>query len=137
MLKNPFAGTWVYRSYLNQPDMPEFGEGTFRIEDSPLGTFAGTLEMPVAKPTLDLKLRGASQLGNPFHARFQGTGLPGTGTAGWIYDYEAYLIPAWPNGVDQVTAMVGSVIRTVPHDGQPAGLVASFLAVAVTKGEKG
>jgi hypothetical protein len=68
--------------------------------------------------------------------RFQGTGI----VAGeqWIYDYEGYLVPDWPNGVQQRAAIVGSVVRTIPHsgavkDGQktiaPAGVVASFYAV--------
>ena len=43
----------------------------------------------------------------------------------WIF------VPIWPNGVDQRAAIVGSVIRTVPHNnGQArAGYVASFIAV--------
>ena len=42
-----------------------------------------------------------------------------------------WLIPAWPNSVDQRPSIVGSVIRTVPHsNGQfKAGEVASFIAV--------
>jgi hypothetical protein len=41
------------------------------------------------------------------------------------------LIPIWPNGVDQRPAIVGSVIRMVPHsNGQArAGYIASFIAV--------
>ena len=60
----------------------------------------------------------------------------------WIYDYQGYLIPHWPNGVDERPAIVGSVIRTIPHSGSappgggpppinPAGVVASFYAVRV------
>jgi hypothetical protein len=30
----------------------------------------------------------------------------------------------WPNGVNQVPAFTGSVIRAKPHNGQPAGIVA-------------
>jgi len=53
----------------------------------------------------------------------------------WIYDYHAYLVPHWPNGVGQIAALVGSVIRTIPHSASqpgtvsPAGVVASFYAV--------
>lgn len=130
MSDNPFAGKWIYRSFLNQPSMPEFGEGTFTFDDSPLGHLSGTLLMPVDSPTLQLNLRGNFQLGTPFAARFQGVGIEGTGTAGWIYDYIGYYIPDWPDGVDQVPAFVGSVIRTVAHGPQsPAGVVASFIAV--------
>jgi hypothetical protein len=33
----------------------------------------------------------------------------------------------WPKGVDQRPALVGSVFRTVPHNGAPAGVTASFI----------
>ncbi|HTQ79484.1 MAG TPA: hypothetical protein VMM92_05785 [Thermoanaerobaculia bacterium] len=129
-MSNPFAGKWIYRSYLNEPSMPEFGEGTLSFDDSALGLISGTLWMPIDKPNLELKLRGNYQLGTPFQIRFQGVGVPGTGTTGWIYDYIGYLVPAWPDGVGQVSAIVGSVIRTVAHGaGSPAGVVASFIAV--------
>jgi hypothetical protein len=58
-----------------------------------------------------------------------GTGRRGTGTEGWEYDYHGQLAYQWPNGVNQVPALVGSVIRAKPHDGAPAGYVASFIAV--------
>lgn len=130
MSDNPFAGSWIYRSFLNEPSMPVFGEGTLVFDDSPLGLLTGKLSMPDNGQVLVLDLRGNFQLGTPFRARFQGVGIPNTGTAGWIYDYLGYFIPAWPNGVDQVPAFVGSVIRTVPHGpGSPAGVVASFIAI--------
>lgn len=52
----------------------------------------------------------------------------------WVYDYIGYVVPPWPNGIDQRPAIVGSVIRTIPHSGgqpgtlNPAGVVASFYA---------
>ena len=81
-----------------------------------------------------LKLTGAASYGNPFALRFEGVGATsGTIENGkpWIYDDQGYLIPSWPNGVDQRPAIVGSVIRMVTHsDGQAkAGFVASFIAV--------
>jgi hypothetical protein len=53
------------------------------------------------------------------------TGRPGTVTAGWQYDYYANLAHPWPNGINQVPALVSSVIRAK----LPAGYVASFIAV--------
>lgn len=58
----------------------------------------------------------------------------------WIYDYIGWLVPVWPNSNAQLqrAAMVGSVVRTVPHSSNggtaPAGVVASFYAVRVGDG---
>jgi hypothetical protein len=66
--------------------------------------------------------------------RFQGKGV--VGGEQWIYDYIGWLVPVWPNSTDrlEVPAIVGSVVRTIPHSGSgggtnPAGVVASFYAV--------
>jgi hypothetical protein len=58
-----------------------------------------------------------------------GMGRAGTPTAGWEYDYHGWLAYQWPNGKDQVPAIVGSVVRAKPHGNAPAGYVASFVAV--------
>jgi hypothetical protein len=75
-----------------------------------------------------LRLTGTSSVGTPFAVRFQGIG-EGSDAEGWVYDYVGYLVPAWPNGVDQRPALVGSVVRTVAHGANPAGMVASWIAV--------
>ena len=92
-----------------------------------------SLKGTIGGPSWSLTLKGARAYGNPMHARFQGVGQ--VKGEQWIYDYEGYLVPDWPNGVDQIAAIVGSVIRTIPHSGSqpgtvnPAGVVASFYAV--------
>ena len=135
MSDNPFVGTWAYRSFLNDADVNkafndlEFGRGTIVIEEAPMQSLKGT----IGGPSWSLTLKGARAYGNPMHARFQGVGQ--VKGEQWIYDYEGYLVPDWPNGVDQIAAIVGSVIRTIPHSGDqpgtvnPAGVVASFYAV--------
>ena len=135
MSDNPFVGTWTYRSFLNDADVNkpfndlEFGRGTIVIEEAPMQSLKGT----IGGPSWSLTLKGARAYGNPMHARFQGVGQ--VKGEQWIYDYEGYLVPDWPNGVDQIAAIVGSVIRTIPHSGSqpgtvnPAGVVASFYAV--------
>lgn len=135
MSDNPFVGTWTYRSLLNDPDVNkafndlEFGRGTIVVEDAPMQILKGT----IGGPGWSLALQGAREYGNPMHARFQGTGI--VGGEQWIYDYDGYLVPQWPNGINQVPAIVGSVIRTIPHSGgqagtvSPAGVVCSFYAV--------
>jgi hypothetical protein len=135
MSDNPFVGSWTYRSFLNDPDVSkqfndlEFGRGTIVIEEAPMQALAGT----IGGPGWSLTLKGARSYGDPMHARFQGVGI--IGGEQWIYDYTGYLVPDWPNGVGQVAAIVGSVIRTIPHSGgqpgtvAPAGVVGSFFAV--------
>ncbi len=74
-----------------------------------------------------MTVKGTVHFGDPFHLRFQGRGIEGTDTAGWVYDYNAYLVPAWMEGVNQIPSIVGSVIRTEPHGQAKAGVVASFI----------
>jgi hypothetical protein len=135
MHDNPLVGSWTYRSFLNDPDIGtafndlEFGRGTIIIEEGPMAALKGT----IGGPGWSLALKGSRAYGSPMQVRFQGTGV--VGGAQWIYDYEGWLVPDWPNGVGQVPAIVGSVIRTIPHPGDgagvvnPAGVVCSFYAV--------
>lgn len=99
------------------------------------------LKGTIGGPGWSLDLKGAREYGNPMHVRFQGKGV--INGEEWIYDYDGYLVPAWPNGVQQVPAIVGSIVRTVPHSGSPpkdggpapihpAGVVASWYAVKVS-----
>jgi len=136
--QNAFVGKWTYRSFINNPaevgnDAQKalaliFGEGQITISPSEFGTLMGVVTFGAEFP---LDLKGWTAYGTPFTTRFQGVGRKGTQTEGWIYDYLGYLVPNWPNGVDQRAAIVGSVIRTVPHSGgkAKAGVVASFIAV--------
>jgi hypothetical protein len=130
-MTGPFVGSWSYRSFQNNPDLTvsfdslRFGAGTLVLAESTVGQLSGTL----GGTGWSLALAGHYTYGNPNHARFQGSGE--IGGERWVYDYVGYLVPAWPNGVGQVPAIVGSIVRTVPHsDGQAtAGFVASFIAV--------
>jgi hypothetical protein len=135
MSDNPFVGRWTYRSLLNDPDIGtdfdnlEFGRGEIVIAEAPMQLLVGT----IGGPGWSLALKGSRAYGSPMQVRFQGVGIVGRDQ--WVYDYEGVLVPAWPNGVDQRPAIVGSVVRTVPHSGStpgtesPAGVVASFYAV--------
>ena len=127
-------GTWTYRSFLSNPDMNtdfdslEFGRGNIRIDPSPLNVFSGV----IYGDGWSLTLQGSSNFGNPVTLRFQGRGL--VGGEEWIYDYEGYVINPWPNGIDQVPAIVGTIVRTIPHSSgsggtAPAGVVAQWIAV--------
>ena len=139
MSDNPFVGTWTYRSLLNDPDVNtdfdklEFGRGTLVITASSSDTLGGT----IGGPGWSLDLHGSIGYGSPAQVRFQGRGL--VNGEEWVYDYIGWLVPVWPNSNDrlQTAAIVGSVVRTIPHSGSepktviPAGVVASFYATRV------
>jgi hypothetical protein len=139
MKDNPFPGSWTYRSLLNEPDITtdfdklEFGRGTIVITAPSSNTLGGT----IGGPGWSLDLHGSIGYGSPGQVRFQGKGV--VGGEEWIYDYIGWLVPVWPNSNDtlQRAAIVGSVVRTIPHSGSspgtisPAGVVASFYAVRV------
>ena len=130
---NVYVGQWTYRSWLNDtnlatpPDQLLFGSGTIEIVDAPPEILRGTIGGPGWK----LDLFGSRSYGDPGTVRFRGKGK--VSGAEWIYDYVGYLVPEWPEGVDQKTAMVGSIVRAIPHPSNggtaPAGVVASWYAV--------
>jgi hypothetical protein len=138
-MSNPFAGTWTYRSFLNNPAPVDgdptkllallFAEGVWTVKDAPATVFDGELSFGPGN-IMDLKgVVTPAQAGRTAHAHIVGTGRAGTSTADLFYDYDGSLTEHWPNGVNQVAAITGSVIRVKPHDGGAAGLVASFIAV--------
>ena len=139
MSDNPFVGSWSYRSLLNDPDLSKdkkmnkllFGDGTLVITAPSSDTLGGT----IGGDDWSLDLHGSIGSGSPAQVRFQGKGI--VNGEEWIYDYIGWLVPVWPNSTDilQTPAIVGSVVRTIPHSGaepgtvNPAGVVASFYAV--------
>jgi hypothetical protein len=61
--------------------------------------------------------------------KWRGTGVAGSPTAGWIYDYQAYLAPKWKKATDKTPILIGSVLRVVAHGGAPAGVTGTFYLV--------
>lgn len=146
MSDNPFVGSWTYRSFVNDPDIDtdfdklEFGRGTIVITAPSSETVGGTIggSLGPGAGNWSLNLHGSIGYGSPGQVRFQGVGV--VGGEEWVYDYVGWLVPVWPNSNNllQRAAIVGSVVRTVPHSGSdgtgpvhPAGVVASFYAVRV------
>lgn len=130
------TGLWTYRSFLSNPDVSadfdslEFGRGTIKINDAPMQTLDGL----IFGPGWELKLSGSIGYGNPFTIQFQGKGI--VDGAEWIYNYLGYYVPNWCNGVDQRPAIVGTIVRVIPHptgpnnqSTAPAGVVAQWIAV--------
>jgi hypothetical protein len=131
---HPASGIWTYRSLLNNPDLQvdfdqlEFGRANLQIQVDENGAITGK----IYDTGWELTLKGAYQGGAPASLWFQGSGT--VGGSPWVYDYLAYLVPQIPNGINQVSALVGSITRAIPHpDGaggiSPAGVVCSFYAV--------
>lgn len=126
------AGTWAYRSYKNIEEQKVFGAGTFAFTAPSPDKIQGTLDMG-NDFVLDLAGTVTAASGDaPLTVHIIGNGRPNTKTAGWEYDYHGCLGYQWPDGVDQVPSLVGTIIRAKPHDGEPAGVTASFIAVQLT-----
>jgi hypothetical protein len=126
-----FEGTWSYRSLLNNPDLSvdfnslRFGMGTLVLSAGKDGSVSGS----IGGPGWSLAITGTAKTGDPEQVLLEGRGM--IDNEEWVYAYLGYVVPAWPNGVDQRDVIAGSVIRVVPHsNGQAtAGFVASFYAV--------
>ncbi|HEV3298206.1 MAG TPA: DUF4440 domain-containing protein [Planctomycetaceae bacterium] len=126
-----FTGKWSYRSFVSNPDLSVqpnellFGSGTMDLAVTGTGVVSGTL----GGPGWQLTLSGTATKDGPATIRFQGRGI--VNNEQWVYDYLGFMIPMWPNGVDQRPAIVGSIVRTVAHTGgtAPAGEVAQWIAV--------
>jgi hypothetical protein len=133
-------GKWTYRSYHNSTALVGddanaalaliFGEGVFDFVADGLDHWRGTLDMG-SNYTLSLTAKQISG-GEREQPMFSivGLGVEGTPTAGWRYDYHGTIAYSWPDGIDQVPALVGTVIRVLAHGPtSPAGVTASFIAV--------
>jgi hypothetical protein len=129
----PAIGSWTYRSFINDPDISkdfnalEFGRGELIIEHLAPEIFAGRLSFG---DTYQFRLIGSSNFGFPCSVRFQGIGDT-RDSFGQVYDYVGFFAPMWSNGADQRPALVGSVVRTVSHNGDraKAGIVGSWIAI--------
>jgi hypothetical protein len=109
-----------------------FGEGEWVIEDTADNSLKGELRFgPDDVMDLSGMITPATANG-PARVHINGKGRPGTSTEQFFYDYDGALTMNWPNGVDQISAIVGSVIRVKPHDGAAAGFVASFISVRMS-----
>lgn len=133
------TGVWTYRSFVNNPapvDTPDdalrliFGEGELTIETaSPDAGFRATLSFGGAA-VMDLVGDVAAAAGaQPLVASVKGRGRAGSPIADFAYDYVFYAVPAWPDGIDQRQALVGTVIRAADHGGAKKGVTASTITL--------
>jgi hypothetical protein len=131
------SGKWTYRSFRNRAALVNgdkqaaldliFAEAVFTFASDEAYGVRGTLDWQGGG--LDIAGTVTVASAEALAVVLIGTGRPNSQTAGWEYDYRANLAYHWPHGVDQIPALVGTVIRAKPHNGEPAGYVASFIAV--------
>ena len=133
---NQFKGKWIYRSLVNskvlntQFNNLQFGLGTIDFKKIVHGKILeSTLDMG---SSLVLNLEGEISGSDPVALKWRGTGITGSPTAGWIYDYQAYLAPTWKKATDKTPILIGSVLRVVAHGGAPAGVTGTFYLVKVS-----
>ena len=133
------TGVWTYRSFVNNPtpvNTPDdamkliFGEGELTIQSaSPATGFHATLSFG-GDAIMDLAGDvTAEDKNHPLVATAKGKGRPNSSIADYAYDYIFYAVPAWPNGVNQRSALVGTVIRAADHGTAKKGVVASTVTV--------
>ena len=138
-MTHDLAGVWTYRSFGNKPETVQSfdeiavaqGELVLERAGAP-SVLSGRLAFYGAKPTAKDPRLTVTGMVTDGCLQFRGIGVKGTAAEGWVYDYEGHRAPVWPNGVDQRPALIGSVIRAVPHPSgtstAPAGSVFSFVA---------
>ena len=133
---NNFTGVWRYRSFLNDPQAVSdsdigtilFAQGVFSLNES-FGALTGTGDFG---PGYTVTFTGVTSYGTNPSVRFQGKGS-GPTNSDWLYDYFGWFAPAWPNGVGQVPAILGTIVRSAPHKpNRLPGEVASFIAVKIS-----
>jgi hypothetical protein len=136
------TGSWTYRSFLNNPTPIYYPnalqtahlisqEGVFKLETPNNTHLQGTIELPGGGV---LDIGGTVQPaegGEPPEFTFEGTGRAGTKALGWECRYNGHLTRQWRDGINQVPALVGSVIiRAKPRgEAAPVGSVYPFIAV--------
>lgn len=106
-----------------------FGEGVMTFDPPAGNAISGNLDMGGGY-VLDLKGTIQPVAGTGILTlEIFGTGRANTPTENWEYDYKAFMTPKWPNGINQIPAFVGTVIRAKPHGSAPAGVTASFVSI--------
>jgi hypothetical protein len=139
------TGVYTYRSFRDNDDPAAdvgrllFGQGELTLFVRRDGAVSGTLAFPAdafadSKDFMDLA--GSITSWSPVTIALTGKGRDRTGIADFEYHYQLRPTEPWPEGKDQKTVLVGTVLRAKDH-GQPpnvatAGVTASVIAVKRT-----
>ena len=146
-------GTWTYRSMLNVTnvnadfDSLAFAAATMVLtskENDPLvtGQIFWQNDSVNAKGDTIMYKQGLNIKGRYFYNDtttcffLEGFGADSLATTGWQYNYQGYVVPKWPEGINQASTLVGSVVRVKKHSCNaqgdschPAGVTASIYLV--------
>jgi hypothetical protein len=130
-----FNGSWTYRSLLNDAnwnlpfDDLKFASAIMDLKTIGKDSISGILYW-ADNPKQGLHITGKYYYQDTTTCySLIGTGTAALGTPGWQYDYKGYIMPKWTNGIKQADVLIGSTIRAKPHDGAPAGVVATTYMV--------
>lgn len=135
-MRNTFIGNWTYRSLHNIPNEVEdfndlrLWQAELTLEEDGPNLIKGK----ISSGDYILNIHGAVDISeNISIITFRAVGIENTITAGWVYDYSGFIYKDWPDGDQQRPAIVGTVLRKVPHDPERlAGQTFSFVAVNKT-----
>jgi hypothetical protein len=153
MSAEQLRGVWTYRSFFNVPDGREPPSGIqvwkaelyLEVDPANHRIFGHLGERRDPTPETDpahadkpypfLNVEGVYTDGDPVRIRWRAIGREDSAWETWVYDYQGVLSPAWQPApqfdatVPETPTILGTVVRTVAHDGAPAGQVFSFHAV--------
>lgn len=131
----PLVGKWLYRSLRTNKVLEtafndlEFGRGIIEFKriayDQILDSYLDMGDNYVLKIQGEVFRRN----GKITQLKWRGTGVPGSPTESWIYDYQAYIAPTWDESTDKTIRLIGSVLRTIAHGSAPAGVTGTFYMI--------
>jgi len=137
-----FNGKWTYRSLLNNTnvntDFDSLAFAAATINLSAFGTDSVKGQILWAMDSAGTIFNGLNLSGKCFYNDttlcyfIEGIGDSTLGTAGWQYNYQGYLVPRWPDGIDQAIVLTGSVVRVKKHSCDPSGNNCSPAGVVAT-----
>jgi hypothetical protein len=133
---NQLKGKWIYRSLVNNKVLNtpfanlQFGLGIIDFKKI-VGSRILDASLNMGNNLVLIIDGEISKEGGVTCLKWRGAGVAGSPTAGWIYDYQAYLAPTWKKATDKTPILIGSVLRVVPHSGVPAGVTGTFYLVKI------
>lgn len=130
-----FQGKWVYRSLRNDKALNtpfnnlQFGLGVVEFKKIAGGKILNSSLDMGSNFILNLEGEITGDESGTVSLKWRGTGVAGSPTEGWIYDYQAYTAPTWRKATDKTLVLVGSVLRAVAHGTAPAGVTGTIYMV--------